>query len=93
MKNVLRDLFNQQQFHDMQLHSILNDINFALWYLHEAEVSKSFDFDEFVTHLEPLKKGKIVNVDYLTEIWSNKRGITDIIHYFEMKKKRYVEFS
>lgn len=93
MKSALQKFLKQHQHDEDQLHALLHDINFALWYLHEAENLKNFDFDEFLTHLDHLCKERVINGAYLSELWDKGGVITDIIHYFEMKKKRYVEFS
>lgn len=93
MKNALKRLLNQREYSEAQLHAIIHDFNFALWYLHEAESTKTFDFDEFLSHLDHLCKEKVINNVYLSELWEKSGLLADIVHYFEMKKKRYVEFA
>lgn len=93
MKEALQQFLRSSSITEEDRKIVLQDINFILWYLHEAQQNKTFDFNEFESQLKKLSEMHIVSIRYIKEIWKIDQLIPAIVDYFEMKKKRYVDYE
>ncbi len=93
MKEALQQFLRSSSITEDDRKIVLQDINFILWYLHEAQQNKTFDFNEFESQLKKLSQMHIVSISYIQEIWKRDQLISAIVDYFEIKKKRYVDYE